>query len=141
MVDVGELSGDRVRHDFASLHIGEVSEITKPWINWNQLRKSNFFPNFWGLNPITSHSHPITILYSPLLKRLFAVFLLANYVFFGETKTSGTNCTHDQVSRFLLIHQSRNMKKNMAKPRNILKPTNQNMSQPTHVNPYAQDHW
>ena len=29
----------------------------------------------------------------------------------------------------------------MAKPRNILKPTNQNMSQPTHVNPYAQDHW
>jgi len=83
MVDVGELSGDRVRHDFASLHIGEVSEITKPWINWNQLRRVQQFPQFLGLK---SHSHPIPIPfpshYYPLfstLKRLFAVFLLANY--------------------------------------------------------------
>ena len=66
MVDVGELSGDRVRHDFASLHIGEVSEITKPWINWNQLRRvPTISPIFGAKIPFPSHSHPITILYSP----------------------------------------------------------------------------
>lgn len=113
MVDVGALSGDRVRHDVASLHIGEVSEITKPWINWNQLRMSkNIFPQFLGLK---SHSHPIPIPLLSFILHSWSAFLLCfcwrSTWCFGETKISGTNCTDPEFSRFLLIHQSRNRKK------------------------------
>ena len=74
-------------------------------------------PIFGAKIPFPSHSHPITILYSPPWSAFLLYFCWRTTVFFGETKTSGTNCTHDpEFSRFLLIHQSRNMKKNMAKP-------------------------